>query len=123
MIKYRKIEYKNAAGDTGFRYLKNNKLTKESTIPPEVLDKFSINPEVEYDDEPERRRCIFCDSPQKRIRTLNLTMIDLCEWHYQNMTLGKIAEQVRKIEQTVPKEVKKVKKKKLKRTALSNIVS
>ena len=127
MVKYKKIEYKNAASDTGFRYLKDNKLTKESRIPHEVMEKFQFTPEVDYDDEPSRRRCLFCDSPQKRLRVLNLTMVDLCEWHYQHMTLGKVAEQVRKVEEEIAREAvkptKKAKKKKLKKTALSEAIS
>lgn len=95
MINYKRIPYKNAAGDTGFRYTKNNKMTKESRIPQEVMERFTYTDAVEYDDAPERRRCIFCDAPQSRQRFLNNEMVDLCEYHYQNKNLGTIAAQVR----------------------------
>lgn len=95
MITYKRIHYNNAAGDTGYRYLKNNLLTKEAKIPPEVHELLNSRPEVEYDDQPEKERCIFCDAPDQRRRYLNSEMIALCEWHYQNVSLGKIAAQVR----------------------------
>lgn len=95
MVVYKKIEYKNGAGDTGFRYTKNNVLTKESRIPPEVMSKFEYATSVEYDDKPDQRRCIFCDAYQSRQRYLNQETVDLCEWHYQNKNLGSIAAQVR----------------------------
>ena len=95
MITYKRIPFKNKAGDTGFRYTKNGLITKESRVPQEVVQKFAYTPEVEYDDAPERRRCLFCDAPQKRQRVLNNEMVDLCEWHYQNKNLGTIAAQVR----------------------------
>lgn len=111
MLKYTRIPFKNAQGNEGFRYTKNGLITKESRIPHEVMERFAYNPTVEYDDEPDRRRCIFCDAPQKRVRGLNLVMIDLCEYHYQTKNLGKIAEQVRELEKE-PKPVKKKKRRK-----------
>lgn len=126
MIKYQKIPYKNAQGDTGFRYTKNGLMTKESRIPHEVMEKFEYTPTFEYDESPEKRRCIFCDAPQSRQRYLNSELIDLCEWHYQNARLGQIAAQVREVEKEkvleAAKPVAKKKKPKTRKTALSSML-
>lgn len=105
-MKYQRIPYKN--GDTeGFRYLKNNKLTKESRIPHDVMDKFSFTDTVEFDFDPKARLCIFCDSPQTRQRVLNSETVELCEWHYHNTSLGKIAQQVRELKEYKEKQAEK----------------
>lgn len=98
MITYHRIPYKNSDGYTGYRFTKGNMLTKGSRIPPEVMEKFEINSTIEYDDKPELRRCIFCDGYQTRQKMLNLQTVELCEWHYQHMNLGKIAAQVNLLE-------------------------
>jgi len=130
MVHYKRTPSKNALGEPCFRYFKDSKPVKESSIPHEVMDKFEIIPETDYDDEPERRRCIFCDAPQKRVRSLNMTMVDLCEWHYQNKNLGKIAAQVRVVEKEMASEQAKIakakptkKRKRAKKTAMSALVS
>jgi hypothetical protein len=104
MIKYMKIPYSNAAGDSGFRYKKDNLMTKEARIPHEVMEKFEYASEVEYDDVPDKRRCIFCDAPQSRQRYLDGGMLDLCEYHYQNKSLGTIAAQMRLLKEEQEKQ-------------------
>jgi len=122
MVRYQRIPYKSKEGVEGFRYLKNNKLTKESRIPHEVSEKFKFVDTIEYDDAPELRRCLFCDAPQSRQRYLNGQTVELCEWHYQNMRLGQIAQQVALMaREIIPKPVIK-KKRKYAKTALSNMV-
>lgn len=95
MITYRKVPFNNGTGYESFRYLRNNVLTKESYVPAEVIEKFTYTDTVQYDDKPDERRCIFCDAPQSRQKYFNNETVDLCEWHYQNVNLGKIAQQVR----------------------------
>lgn len=122
----------------GFRYTKNGVMTKESKIPHEVMEKFAYTSSLEYDDMPEKRRCIFCDAPQSRQKYLNSKLYDLCEWHYQNTSLGKLAAQVvavaKEAEAIVAKEQKAKearsvawhashKKKKTRKTALSAAIS
>jgi len=123
MVKYSRIPFKNAEGGEGFRYTKNGLITKESRVPHEVMEKFAYTPTVEYDDAPERRRCISCDAPQKRIRVLNMMTVDLCEYHYQHMNLGQIAQQVREVEKELAKPKPVIKKKKRRKTALSKAIS
>lgn len=120
-MKYSRIPTKNAQGAEGFRYTKNGLITKESRIPHEVMEKFQYTPTVDYDDAPERRRCIFCDAPQGRQSYLNGQLYDLCEWHYQHVTKGQIAAQVREKEREVPPPEPK-KGKKTRKTALSNMI-
>lgn len=105
MIKYARIPFKNANGDEGYRYTKNGLMTKESRIPHDVMEKFEYAPAIEYDDMPEARRCIACDAPQSRTRYLNAESIELCEYHYQNMRLGQIAQQVRELKEEQEKKV------------------
>lgn len=94
-MKYQRIPYKSKEGVEGFRYLKDSKLTKESRIPHDVMEKFAYTDTVNYDFDPLARLCLFCDSPQTRQRVLNSQTVELCDWHYHNMSLGKIAAQVR----------------------------
>jgi hypothetical protein len=91
--------YKRSPIATGERqgewvYFRNNLITKEATVPHEVKDKLEYAPSVEFDEQPDKKHCIFCDAPSCRTRLLNLVTVELCEWHYQNMNLGKIAFQV-----------------------------
>lgn len=95
MVKYKQTPSKDVTGKDVFRYFKDSKMVKESTVPHEVMERFEYTTEVEYDDEPTRRRCLFCDAPKSRGRYLNGETIELCEYHYQNKTLGSIAAQVR----------------------------
>jgi hypothetical protein len=77
-----------------YQYWKDKKLCSLGKIPNDVQEKLMYAEKIEYDDEPLRRRCIFCYAPQHRQRYLNQQLVDLCEYHYQNMSLGKIAQQV-----------------------------
>lgn len=130
MIKYAKLPGPKGIGS---RFTKNNRMVKESRVPPEVLEKLEYATEIEYDDKPERRRCIFCDAYQSRQRLLDGKLIDLCEWHYQHARLGQIAHRVVEKKQEDKLEAEKIAKLtpaqkrkrtiKLKKTALSEMLS
>ena len=131
MLKYKRTLSKNNKGEEIYKYFKDGNPTRAITVPPEVIEKLEGGfPEVIFEDEPERRRCIFCDGPQKRVRVLNMVMVDLCEWHYQHMNLGKVAAQVRVVEKEIAAEQAKAQRaepvtkkvKKTKKTALSSMV-
>lgn len=124
MVNYKKVPSKDAHGQDTFRYLRGNKFIAKSRIPHEVMEKFELIDTVDYDDAPERRRCVLCEAPQSRIRSLNMTVIDLCDWHYQNTTLGELAHQVALLqkEQAKVKPAIKKKKRKSRKTALSNML-
>src|ERR1700761_3015213 len=98
MVTYHRIPFQNSQGYTAFRYTRGNLLCKESSIPPVVLEKFDINDTITYDDKPSIRRCLFCDDYQSRQRMVNGETVELCEWHYQHMNLGKIAAQIALLE-------------------------
>lgn len=121
MITYKRIPYQNGEV-TGFRYLKDSRLTKERTIPHEVMDKFEWVNEVEYDEQPSKQRCKFCDAPATRQKFYwprgekQPMTIEMCDWHYHNLNLGKIAQLVRelaaeKAEQEAKEKAKKAAKK------------
>jgi hypothetical protein len=101
--------YKRSPIATGERqgewvYFRNNLITKEATVPHEVKDKLEYAPSVEFDEQPDKKHCIFCDAPSCRTRLLNLVTVELCEWHYQNVNLGTIAHQVNLINKEQEKE-------------------
>lgn len=97
MISYKRIPFSNGTVE-GFRYLKDNRLTKERTVPHDVIDKFEYTDTVSYDERPLERRCLFCDAPQEYQRYFQSKTIELCNWHYHNLNLGKIAQFVRELE-------------------------
>ena len=110
------VTYKKAIRKYGVGYTKNNVFVKGDRVPEEVKERLEYAPEMEYDDKPERRRCLFCEAPQSHLRVYNdgsgPTMIDLCEYHYLNKNLGQIAQQLR--ESQVVAESLPVKKKRRK---------
>jgi len=77
-----------------YQYWRDSRICSPSRVPHDVREKLEYADEIKYDEEPDRRRCIFCWAPQHRQRYLNQQLVDLCEWHYQNMSLGKVAQQV-----------------------------
>ena len=124
MIKYAKVPSKDGAGD---RFTHNGLFIKESRVPPELMEKFEYATELEYDEHPEKRRCIFDEAYQSRQRFLNSELIDLCEWHYQHARLGEIAHQVdllaKEAKVKAEKVPKKTNKKRTKKTALSSMIT
>lgn len=115
-------------------------MTNGSKIPHEVIEKFEYTNVVEYDEQPDKRRCLFCFAPQSRQKYLNGSLYDLCEWHYQNTRLGQLAAQVVAVakeaevaneKEQKAKEARSVawhashdkKKKKTRKTALSAAIS
>lgn len=140
-MKYQRIEVTLPNGEKGFTYTKDAKMTNGSKIPHEVIEKFEYTNVVEYDEQPDKRRCVSCDAPQSRGRYLDGKTVDLCEYHYQHLSLGKIAQAVRKVqeekevseakEQAIKEEKSKKwheartkkKKKKTRKTALSAAIS
>lgn len=139
-MKYQRIEVTLPNGEKGFTYTKDAKMTNGSKIPHEVIEKFEYTNVVEYDEQPDKRRCLFCFAPQSRQKYLNGSLYDLCEWHYQNTRLGQLAAQVVAVakeaevaneKEQKAKEARSVawhashdkKKKKTRKTALSAAIS
>lgn len=136
MVKYRRIEHTKKDGAIWYGYTKNYLMVDSKRVPGEVLEKLT-NPEysntIDYDDQPDKRRCTACEAPQSRQKYLNGITYDLCEWHYQHMRLGQLAAVVRQLEEeqeakrVQAKEVKEskktVKKTKRRKTALSQVIA
>jgi hypothetical protein len=78
--------------DDKYRYLKDGKFVSESAVPMELKTKFDMSNEITFDDSGDKR-CLFGDAPAKRIKNYQMEVLDLCEWHYQNSTLGAIAHE------------------------------
>lgn len=86
-----------AFGVEGWRYTKNGLMTKESRVPAEVMEQFEHRESVDYDDQPDKPRCLFCDAPGSRKRYLRPVTVDLCEHHYYSENIGRIAAQIREV--------------------------
>lgn len=80
-------------------YIRDGLFVKGSRVPQEVKERLEITDHMDYDDKPERRRCLFCEAPQTRVRALNVgsgpLMVDLCEYHYYNRNIGQLAQEIR----------------------------
>lgn len=96
MDKWQKVPYKRGEVE-GVRYLRNGKFTPSNRVPHDVAKT------LEYKDEVETnlftKPCLFCDSQASMERYCNMVMVQLCEYHYYNRNIGKIAEQMRKEEE------------------------
>ncbi len=68
-------------------------------IPPIVLKQFDETnaTSIDYDDKPEKRRCVFCEGYQAYKRVFMGELVDLCEDHYYSKSLGAIAAQMKLI--------------------------
>ncbi len=107
-------EYTFIVGNRGHRYMKNGKFVKADLVPEEVVMQLkehkqtmvvSDGPAV-IDDGSNPipyRECLFCGQFGTCTRFINLQTIYLCEEHYYDMdiTVGKIAEKVRKLTNVV----------------------
>ena len=94
MAIYKRFE--NTVGEENtWRYTKDNKITNSARVPAEVKERLEIAPSMEYELNYDKPMCCFCDASVTRKRMVNLETVGLCEWHYQHMNLGKIAQQVR----------------------------
>lgn len=86
---YKKVTRKNDIG-----YTKDTVFTNKDRVPQWVKERLEYAPEVEVDEV--TKPCLFCDDQANHKRMVNLVMVDLCEYHYFNTNIGKIAEQLRK---------------------------
>ena len=89
------MTYKIIQGTKGQRYLKDGKLVSKDKIPEDVLASL-------VDDKPVRT-CAICGKVATKARLLNLQTIECCEEHY-TVTLGKLAELLRKKEENAQEE-------------------
>lgn len=106
MVTYKKVKRKYDVG-----YTKDSLFIKGSRVPQEVKERLEIIDYMEYDDQPERRRCLFCEAPQSRLRALNIgegpLMVDLCEYHYYNRNIGQLAQEIREQKEQADVQQKK----------------
>ena len=91
------VYYRISRSDGTYRYTKNNVFVKGSSIPPEVLEKFEYTDSVKFEDEPEKKRCLFCDAPATRKRLVTQVIVELCEGHYYSKNIGTIVAQLREL--------------------------
>jgi hypothetical protein len=111
--------YKKYETEGVVRYRNDKGFLKPERIPAEVLENFKHTDSVEYDDQPDKARCLFCDAPETHQRTINvvahavdLKTIELCDYHYYNQSLGSLVakyrlnQQEKQDERQVPKRSK-----------------
>lgn len=132
MVRYKRIERTKKDGTLWYSYTKDHLMVNTRRVPAEIVEKL-MNPEyadsIDYDDQPTKPRCLACDAPRCRQKYLNGNTYYLCEWHYQHMRLGQLAQVVREQEESndVAKKVKTVKKvsgrtRRRRKTALSQVI-
>lgn len=86
---YTKVNRKYTPG-----YARDNIFIKTNRVPYWVKEQLDAGvPKVEA---PEvKEACLLCEDQVKRHRYLNMQAVGLCEYHYQNTSLGKIAQYMR----------------------------
>lgn len=91
------VYHRLSRSDGTYRYTRNNIFVKSDRIPPEVLLKFEYTDSVKFEDEPEKKRCLFCDAPATRKRLVTQVIVELCEGHYYSKNIGTIVAQLREL--------------------------
>lgn len=87
--------YKLIPGANGPRYQKDKRFISKNDIPISVLEKLEMGKEVS-DDPIQPKQCIFCNVGGCRLtRLVNREVVYLCEEDYYARTIGKVAEQIR----------------------------
>lgn len=105
MTTYKRIP---GPGGIGVRYQKPSvKLTGAWTfvsvkrVPPSVirlLDETNA-PSIDFDDKPEKKRCLFCEGPEAHKRSFQGEMVALCDDHYYTKNIGQIAAELHNIKE------------------------
>lgn len=96
--------YKAKSTAKGVRYFKDKRFIKKTEIPAEIdVDNMEID--KDYPDTFERtkggfKNCLFCGAENcKYTRLLNAQILYLCEEHYYSENMGKVAQQVRQLQE------------------------
>ena len=88
--------YKTVSGRNGFRYMKDSRFISKKDVPLDVLARLKGEAEVDtIVPEPQPKVCVVCKVPAKLTRYLDMQTVVLCQDHYDNLTLGKLANIVR----------------------------
>lgn len=90
MVVYKKIKRKYDVG-----YTRDNVFIKGSRVPEEVKERLEITDHMDYDDQPNKPRCLFCEAPATRQRIFEGVMVDMDEFHYYAKNIGQIAQELR----------------------------
>lgn len=102
-MKYQRIIHrKNDIED--FRYTRDGVFVKADRVPQDVMVKFEYTPTVEYDDQPDKPRCLFCDAPRSHQRYVTGLMVPLCDHHYYTENIGRITAQLRLLKEQGEKD-------------------
>ena len=94
MSEYTRYEIKGK----GFRYRKNGKLITKDDVPVEEIKRLE---DEEFPAEPVQvtdKSCLFCGAYSNWQRLVNGQSVYVCEEHYYNETIGKVAQKLRERE-------------------------
>lgn len=75
-------------GDGRQMFFKDGHLVSKKVIPEDELDRL-LHPE-----KPSSKVCIFCGKRGTQSRLVNLQMVDLCDKHYYDTSIGEIAQRL-----------------------------
>lgn len=99
MSVYKKIDHFSGS----FRYLKDGKLCKATSVPEHVMRQLEVNPvdreiDENYESEPVEKVCIFCGAGTTLGTLINGQTLFRCEEHYYSTNVGQVVQKVRENE-------------------------
>lgn len=70
------------------------KFVAEADIPLDILALLSFDNEVDSEQMPVDKSCVFCEGPSKMSRMVNGQTVYICDTHYYDKTIGQVAAQI-----------------------------
>lgn len=84
-------------------YQKDGRTVKSDTVPPEVVAGLEHTNPLDDTNIPEApipvvdKSCVFCGMGSRMTRLVNMQTVYICDQHYYDKTIGKIAERLREL--------------------------
>jgi hypothetical protein len=76
-------------------YSKDGLLTKSDRVPQVVKDTLSSGVDtMQFDDQPDKERCLFCDEAATHERLVAGQLVPLGDYCYYNKNIGKVTERL-----------------------------
>lgn len=88
------------------RYRYKKKIVGKNKLPRHIMERYGLlNPEEpQEEDTPEKGRedpkgCLFCGVHSRFTRFVNLQTVYLCDSHYYDVNIGKVAQRLRELKE------------------------
>jgi len=93
MVIYKKYDINGVV-----RYSKDKVQTKSDRVPQVVKDTLNNGVDtMQFDDQPEKARCLFCDEPATHSRLVANQFVPLGDYCYYNKNIGKITQRLNEL--------------------------